>query len=391
MSRILFINSVCNGSTGTICKNLYKVAEEAGHTCCIAYGRGEAPKGFNTIKIGNKFDIYMHVLKARLFDAMGFGSKYATNEFIKEIDKFKPDIIHLHNIHGYYLNIEILFKYLKAHPEIKKIWTLHDCWSFTGHCAHYTNVKCDRWMTQCYDNCPNKREYPKAILSKAKSNFIRKKRIFQEVENMCLVVPSKWLQKEVSSSYLKNYLTHVINNGVDTNVFKPIPSNIKEQYNIENKKIILGVASVWNEGKGLNTFIELAQKIKKDYQIVLIGLTKAQIKSIPNTILGIEKTSNVYELVKWYSTAELYLNPTLADTYPTVNLEALACGIPVITFNTGGSPESAYAKNNKIVFSNETEELIDKIYKLSRDDFKSIDKARLDIGHMLFCYNNLYN
>ena len=149
MSRILFINSVCNGSTGSICKNLYKVAVEAGHECCIAYGRGEAPKGSKTIKIGNKLDIYLHVLKARLFDASGFGSKQATKEFIKKIDEFKPDIIHLHNIHGYYVNIEILFKYLRAHPEIKKIWTLHDCWAFTGHCAYYTYAKCNKWQRCC--------------------------------------------------------------------------------------------------------------------------------------------------------------------------------------------------------------------------------------------------
>ena len=175
MSRILFINSVCNGSTGTICKNLYKAAVEAGHECCIAYGRGEAPKGFKTIKIGNKLDIYLHVLKARLFDASGFGSKHATKEFIKKIDEFKPDIIHLHNIHGYYVNIEILFKYLKAHPEIKKIWTLHDCWAFTGHCAYYTYAKCDKWKTCCKGYCLNRNEYPKTIFSCVTRNYTNKK------------------------------------------------------------------------------------------------------------------------------------------------------------------------------------------------------------------------
>ena len=169
MSRILFINSVCNGSTGTICKNLYKAAKDAGHTCCIAYGRGDAPEGFNTIKIGNQLDIYLHVLKARLFDASGFGSKKATKDLIKQIEEFKPDVIHLHNIHGYYVNIEILFNYLKQHPEIKKIWTLHDCWSFTGHCAYYTYAKCDKWQTCCKGNCPNKKEYPQTIFSNVKS------------------------------------------------------------------------------------------------------------------------------------------------------------------------------------------------------------------------------
>ena len=220
MSRILFINSVCNGSTGTICKNLYKAAVEAGHECCIAYGRGKAPEGFKAIKIGNKLDIYLHVLKARLFDRSGFGSKHATKEFIKKIDEFKPDIIHLHNIHGYYVNIEILFKYLKNHPEIKKIWTLHDCWAFTGHCAYYTYAECNTWQTCCNGYCPNKKEYPKTVFSKVESNFNRKRKIFCDVENMILITPSKWLKKEVEKSYLKSYQTEVIHNGVDINVFK---------------------------------------------------------------------------------------------------------------------------------------------------------------------------
>ena len=341
MSKILFINSVCNGSTGTICKNLYKAAVEAGHECCIAYGRGEVPKGFKTIKIGNKLDIYLHVLKVRLFDASGFGSKYATKEFIKKIDEFKPDIIHLHNIHGYYVNIEILFKYLKAHPEIKKIWTLHDCWAFTGHCAYYTYAKCDKWQTCCNGYCPNKKEYPKTIFSKIESNFNRKRKIFCGVENMILITPSKWLKNEVNHSFLRNYEVMVINNGVDTKVFKSTPSNIKQKYNIEEKKVILGVASVWDKRKGLDTFIDLSKNLSSDYKIVLIGLSNDQIKNLPNNILGISRTENVDELVKWYSAAEVYFNPTLEDNYPTTNLEAIACGTPVVTFNTGGSPESA--------------------------------------------------
>ena len=345
MSRILFINSVCNGSTGTICKNLYKAAKDAEHTCCIAYGRGDAPEGFNTIKIGNQLDIYLHVLKARLFDASGFGSKKATKDLIKQIEEFKPDVIHLHNIHGYYVNIEILFNYLKQHPEIKKIWTLHDCWSFTGHCAYYTYAKCDKWQICCNGNCPNKKEYPQTVFSNIKSNFNKKKEIFSNVENMILVTPSKWLKDEVGKSYLKDYPIEVINNGVDINVFKPTPSHIKQQYGIENKKVILGVASVWDKRKGLDTFIDLSRELDDQYQIVLIGLSKKQIEQLPNNIIGISRTENVQELVKWYSAADVYFNPTLEDNYPTTNLEAIACGTPVVTFNTGGSPESAHKDN----------------------------------------------
>ena len=377
MSRILFINSVCNGSTGTICKNLYKAAKEAGHTCCIAYGRGDAPEGFNTIKIGNQLDIYLHVLKARLFDASGFGSKKATKDLIKQIEEFQPDVIHLHNIHGYYVNIEILFNYLKQHPEIKKIWTLHDCWSYTGHCAYYTYAKCDKWQICCNGNCPNKKEYPQTVFSNIKSNFNKKKELFSNVENMILVTPSKWLKDEIGKSYLKDYPIEVINNGVDINVFKPTPSNIKQQYGIENKKVILGVASVWDKRKGLDTFIELSKELDDQYQIVLIGLNKKQIEQLPNNIIGISRTENVQELVKWYSAADVYFNPTLEDNYPTTNLEAITCGTPVITFNTGGSPESTSEKN--IANKNNYKDVISNC----RKEYKILD---IDTSHMAYKY-----
>ncbi|RGE98294.1 glycosyltransferase [Catenibacterium sp. AM22-15] len=376
MSRILFINSVCNGSTGTICKNLYKAAEEAGHTCCIAYGRGDAPEGFNTIKIGNQLDIYLHVLKSRLIDASGFGSEKATKDLIKQIEEFKPDVIHLHNIHGYYVNIEILFNYLKHHPEIKKIWTLHDCWSYTGHCAYYSYAKCDKWQTCCNGNCPNKKEYPQTIFSNVKSNFNKKREIFSGVENMILVTPSKWLKKEVEKSYLKDYPIEVINNGVDTNVFKPTPSNIKQQYGIEDKKVILGVASVWDKRKGLDTFIELSKELDNQYQIVLIGLNKKQIAQLPTNIVGISRTENVQELVKWYSAADVYFNPTLEDNYPTTNLESIACGTPVITFNTGGSPESAYVDEDKIV-TNDIHSIIEAIKRCSLDKVIDVGSKKM--------------
>lgn len=389
MSRILFINSVCNGSTGTICKNLYKAAEEDGHTCCIAYGRGNAPEGFNTIKIGNNFDIYMHVLKARIFDAMGFGSKWATKELIEKIDEFKPDVIHLHNIHGYYLNIEILFKYLKKHPEIKKIWTLHDCWAFTGHCAYYTYAKCDKWKSGCVGSCPNKKEYPKTFLSNIKSNYMIKKKLFYGLKNLTIVTPSKWLRNEVVFSCLKDYPILVINNGIDTNVFKHTESNLKEKYHIEDKKVILGVASVWDSRKGLNIFFELSKEIEKDYQIVLIGLSKKQIKELPDNIIGIERTENVKELVKWYSAAEIYFNPTLEDNYPTTNLEAIACGTSVVTFNTGGSPESAFAGTEETIFSYSVDESIEKIRSVTkRINDKNID---VSLGTMINKYLAIYD
>ena len=180
---------------------------------------------------------------------------------------------------------------------------------------------------------------------------------------MILVTPSKWLKGEVEKSYLKSYQTKVINNGVDINVFKYTESDIKERYGIKNKRVILGVASVWDKRKGLDTFIELSKQLDNEYQIVLIGLNKKQIKKLPSNIIGITRTENVEELVKWYSAAEVFFNPTLEDNYPTVNLEAIACGTPVITFNTGGSSECAYADESRIIYSGSVNESIEKIKK----------------------------
>lgn len=386
MSRILFINSVCNGSTGTICKNLYKAAEKEGNECCIAYGRGNPPEGFNSIKIGKQLDIYMHVLKARLFDASGFGSKHATREFIKKIDEFNPDIIHLHNIHGYYVNIEILFDYLKRHPEIKKIWTLHDCWAFTGHCAYYTYAKCNKWQTICDGRCLNRKDYPKTLISRTKVNYLRKKEIFNNLQNIILVTPSKWLKREVRLSYLNEYEILVINNGVDTTIFQPSKSSIKEEYDIEEKKVILGVASVWDNRKGLDIFIELSKQLDMEYQIVLIGLSDKQIQQLPSNIIGISRTEDIQELAKWYSAAYVYLNPTLEDNYPTTNLEAIACGTPVITFNTGGSPESAFIKEN-IVYDTGIKSIKNKIDNYKFDD---INKKCFFLETMINNYSLLY-
>lgn len=386
MARILFINTVCYGSTGSICKNLYKAANEKGHECCIAFGRGEAPKGFNTIKIDNNFDVYSHALKARLFDAMGYGSKNATKKFVEKIEVFHPDIIHIHNIHGYYLNIEILFEYLKKHPEIKKIWTLHDCWPFTGHCTHYELEKCYQWQTECM-HCVRKDGYPKSMIDKCNYNYNFKKKLFTGVKNMMVVTPSHWLRDQISKSFLKDYDIRVIFNGVDTNVFKPTLSSIKEKYGIEDKKIILGVASVWDCNKGLDIFISLSKMINDDYIIVLIGLTPKQIKKMPSNIIGISRTENVEELVMWYSASEVYVNGSKEETFGLTTVEAINCGTPVIVFNSTALPE-VVGNKGMILQSNEVLELLGSIYSVSDISF---DAGKCyDIEDFIGSYLNLY-
>ncbi|MGL5820934.1 MAG: glycosyltransferase [Sarcina sp.] len=338
--KILQINSVCGfGSTGRIVTDLYKIYEEAGHECIIAYGRGQAPEGYKTIKIGSKLDMYKHIAKARTLDGAGFGSVKATKKFIEDIEKYNPDIIHLHNIHGYYINIEELFSYLKKANK-KVIWTLHDCWPFTGHCAYFEYAQCDKWKEGC-DSCKQKKEYPKSILlDKSKSNYEKKKRIFTGVKDMTIITPSEWLANIVEKSFLSEYQVKVINNGIDLDAFHPYKSNLRNTYNIVDKKIILGVASVWEKRKGLDYFIGLSKKISNEYKIILVGLNEKQKEHLPENIIGITRTTSIKELAELYSIADVFLNPTLEDNYPTTNLESLACGTPVLTFNSGGSPEA---------------------------------------------------
>lgn len=383
MSRILFINSVCYGSTGSICKNLYKLAKSKGHTCCIAFGRGESPIGYQTIKIGTKLDFYTHALSTRIFDDHGLRSKNATLKFLKEVDKFKPDIIHLHNIHGYYLNYEVLFEYLKKHTNIKVIWTIHDCWPFTGHCSHYLFENCYKWKIQC-EKCPLKNEYPTSnLLDNSKSNYLLKKSSFNGLRNLILVPVSKWLDEQIEESFLNDYESIVIESGIDIEVFNYRETNFKHNHNIENRKMILGVANIWTNRKGLNDFIELSKLLGEEYVIVLVGLSERQISQLPNNIIGIKRTSNAYELSDIYSSADVYINLSKEETYGLTNVEAQACGTPVISYISGGTPETMKNSNTYLV-ENNIENVIE---VLSSNNFKK----ELVINKELFDKNNAFN
>lgn len=356
------------GSTGRIVSELQEKILLSGGKCTIAYGR-QRIKGINNshvILIGNTLDNYLHLAKTRIFDAHGFGSYSATKKLIKKIDELQPDVIHLHNLHGYYIHIGLLFKYLK---KIRKpvIWTLHDCWTFTGHCSHYDYIGCDKWRKMCH-HCVLKGEYPTSyFIDRSSKNYQQKKKIFTGIYNITFVTPSRWLMREVKNSYLNEYPVKVINNGIDIDVFKPILSDIKRFYNLEGKFLILGLASIWGERKGLQYFIDLAGRLKPDEKIILVGVSEGQIKKLPDGIIGVRSTNSTLRLAEIYSSADVFVNPTLEDNYPTTNLEAMACGTPVITFNSGGSAESIKEGCGMVVERGNLEELVQAISVIKKN------------------------
>lgn len=343
--RVLFINSVCGkGSTGRICTDIADRLGELGHESFFAYGRGEAPKKYreNAFRVGTDSGVMLRGGLARVFDNSGFTGRAATNALIDHIEKLDPDIIHLHNLHGYYLDVERFFVWLKASGK-PVVWTLHDCWPFTGHCAHFDFCGCDRWKTECF-SCPEKKSYPASLLlDRSRSNRERKKAAFCGVGDLTVVSPSRWLDGLVRESFLSEYESLLIPNGINTDVFKPTASDFSERMGLGDRRIVLGVASVWNRRKGFEDMAELTSMLGDGYAVVIVGVTPEQKKRLPENITAITGTDSISELAEIYSAAHVFVNPTYEDNYPTVNLEALSCGTPVITYATGGSPESADA------------------------------------------------
>ena len=345
--KLLLINSVCGiRSTGRICAEIAREYELRGWSVKIAYGREEyVPEDCKrwAIRIGNTLSVRLHGLFTRIFDWHGTGpcSWFSTKRFIRWADEWRPDVVWLHNIHGYFLNYELLFKWIKRRPEMQVKWTLHSCWPFTGHCGHFDYAKCDKWTTGCMGHCPCKKNYPSsALLSASHSNWMRKKSAFCGVKNMQLISPSKWLADLTRESILKEYPIEVVHNKIDLSAFKPRPSDFRVRNKLLGKYIILGVASTWTDRKGLDDFVRLAAMVDDRVKIVLVGLSKSQIQSCSGNIIGISRTNNAQELAKIYSAVDVFFNPTKEENYPTVNLEAKACGCKIITYDTGGCSET---------------------------------------------------
>lgn len=363
MPTLLQINITANwGSHGKIAEGIGKIALSNGWRSIIAYGRWYNPSQSELYQIGSIRDEQIHGVTSRIMDNHGLMSRGATRRLIDYIETVNPDIIHLHNIHGYYLNYPILFDYL-AKTGKPIVWTLHDCWAYTGHCAHYMFARCDKWKTLC-QHCPQRDTYPKSILlDRSKRNYLLKKHYFCSVPDLTLIAVSQWLQNDVKQSFLKDLPLYHIHNGIDTNTFyiDRDTDGLYTKYNIpHDKKIVLGVASNWFR-KGFEDFIQLRHMLDDEYTIVLVGLTDKMLKQLPTGIIGIKRTQNVADMRKLYSIADVYMNLTWEDNFPTTNLEALACGTPVITYDTGGSSESLTQQIGKVIDQGDISAALDSI------------------------------
>ena len=353
--RIAQINMVTNGSTGKIMFHIASKCSENGFQVKTfspyvfskrIQRKQEIPE--NHVVFGSFFEAGFHRVFGSFFGFNGLFSQIATWQLIRRLKVFRPDIIQLHNLHGFCINLPMLFRYIKNY-NIYVVWTLHDCWAFTGHCPHFALVNCEKWKNGCH-HCPQPHIYPKMHIDTSRYMYKLKKRWFCMPQNMVLVTPSQWLATLVKQSFLRNYDVKVIHNGIDLNTFRPVPSDFRNKYGIAGDKyILLGVAFGWNKGKGLDVFVELSKRLENNYQIVLVGTNENIDKLLPSNIISIHSTQDQNQLAEIYTAADLFVNPTRGEVLGLVNIEANACGTPVVTFNTGGSPECIDETSGSVV------------------------------------------
>ena len=373
MKKLLQVNPVIrnNTSTGRIMQEIGDVAMANGWESYIAYSKGRdgiRPCTSKLLPVGNKLSVAIHGLWTRLTDRHGLASNAATRKFIKDVKKLQPDIIHIHNIHGYFLNYQILFEYLKQ-ADIPVVWTVHDSWIYTGHCYYYSSIRCDRWQNGC-GKCPQQRLFPTSwFVDGSRQNYKHKDKAFNSIKDKLTIVPvSQWIRGEMSRSFLKDCNFQVIHNGIDLNVFDVQPDDkaVREKYNLGDMKIILGLASIWSKEKGWDDFMAMSKMLNEDEVIVMVGVTEKQMEQLPEGIVGIRRTENVRQLAELYSAATAFVNPTWQDNYPTVNLEAIACGTPVVTYRTGGSIEAVTEETGFVVEQGDVKGLLAAVREIAR-------------------------
>ncbi len=392
--KVLQINIASFGSTGSIAKSIHNTLLAQGHESCIYYGVGSSDDALIQ-SVGPHIDVSLHARLSKYTGLQGYFSHIPTLKLIRKIKKFEPDIIHLHNLHGSYLNLKILFNFLKKYNK-KTVITLHDCWLFTGKCPHFTTVGCENWKESC-GNCPQLNRYPQSNIDKTSKNLIDKKKWLNGFDNLHIVTVSKWLKSVASESFLNKYPITVIPNGINTNVFYPRTENtVREKYGIGNSFMLLGVASSWAD-KGLEDFISIAKKRVED-KLVLVGLTPEQAKKLPENIIAIPRTENRDELAELYTTSDVFVNMSLEETFGLVVGEAMACGTPAIVYNSTACPEIVTENTGFVAMPGNIEQIndfIDETRENSKEQYFnnciSHIKENYSVEKMIASYIDLYS
>lgn len=375
--RYVQINSRADVWAESIIFSKHRELQAHGDESWVFWARGEHEQDEYMQKIASYPEVCMDALFTRIDGRAGFHSKTITRRLLEKLDAINPDVVHLHVLLGYYINVKMLFEWLASH-RCKVVWTLHDCWAFTGHCIYFTYAKCTQWRNGCAlcKVCPQKKEYPEMLFGGDRSvrwNFEEKKRLFTMLppDRMRLITPSQWLADLVKQSFLAKYDVEVLHNTVNTSVFKPTPSDFRERYGIGNRFMVLGVASKWSERKGLQDFIRLARDLDpKFFAVVVVGLSREQINKIKDEqLIALPKTNSLEELASAYTTADVFFNPTQEDNLPTVNLEAQECGTPVITYDTGGCSETISLVTSEVVkdFRQAEEKILERALDIEMD------------------------
>lgn len=392
---LLLINVALNtGSTGKIVEGIGTLALAEGWNVVVAHGaRYKNESNLKSIQVSSKIGEYLHYFESSMFDAQGLGSRVETKKFLRKLDRIKPDIVHIHNIHGCFLNYPLLFRYLKVR-NIPVVWTLHDCWAMTGHCVHFERTQCDLWKSMC-DKCPQKRDFPSSYLfDMSKRNFMLKRELLSQLDNLHITTVSRWLADVAKESYLKSSPIHVIPNGIQTSQFQSTSSDIKEQLKIRGKRMLLAVASGFGERKGLYDYCRLNELLSDNYQLVLVGVSAEDRKHLPSNIIALSKTNSQLELVKLYSAADVLLSLSYEETFGLTILEAMSCGTPAVVYANTAQPELISSSTGAVVANGDLEAVVaavDNICSKGKDIYSSNCKSFADNYEQTKIYRDYIN